>query len=156
VLIGDGPLREQLEKSILQRGLQHAVRMTGQLCREALSEELKQVDFCVQPSLSEGLSKAWIDAMAHGLPVLASDVGAARAIIGSHCGWIVPPGNQHDLVATLETILTAPLDWSELRANCVRHVQSLTIERWAARIGAITAEKLDLSFSGARLERRFA
>ena len=58
------------------------LRFTGQLDRARLSRELMNQDLCVQPSFTEGFSKAWLDAMAHGLPVLASQVGAAKGVLG--------------------------------------------------------------------------
>jgi glycosyltransferase involved in cell wall biosynthesis len=136
-LAGDGPERSDLETIARGLGIADAVTFAGQLERSALSAELARADLCVQPSLTEGFSKAWLDAMSHGLPVLASEVGAARAVIGAdgERGWLVPPGDADALAAALRRVLTAPLDWPELRRRCRAYVEGMTLEEWGREIG---------------------
>jgi glycosyltransferase involved in cell wall biosynthesis len=118
-----------------------------------LSTHLHQADICVQPSLSEGFSKAWLDAMAHGLPVMASRVGAASAVIGDGCerGWLVPPGNVQALAAALREAISTPRDWPELRHRCRAYVESRTLEAWAKRIGDICQRQWNLEMIGGKL-----
>jgi glycosyltransferase involved in cell wall biosynthesis len=138
-LIGDGPAKPALQAQVTALGLEGNVHFAGHCDRAALSAHLLQADICVQPSLSEGFSKAWLDAMAHGLPVLASNVGAASAVIGERGerGWLVPPGDVPALAAALRQAITAPRDWAALRHRCRAYVETRTLDAWARRIGDI-------------------
>ena len=81
-IAGDGPEQQRLEGLTRELGCAELFTFTGQLDRASLSAHLQDVDFCVQPSLTEGFSKAWLDAMAYGMPVLATRVGSAEEVIG--------------------------------------------------------------------------
>jgi len=108
-IIGDGPQRRALEEQVAVAGLGDHFKFAGQLDGKR-SRGLCNTRFCVQPSLSEGFSKAWLDAFAHGLPVLASDVGAASQVIGGDGvrGWLVPPGDVRALADRLSRVLLIP------------------------------------------------
>lgn len=142
-LIGDGPQRAELERQAVSLGPAVRVRFAGQVDRTVLSELLSQTDFCVQPSLTEGYSKAWLDAFAQGLPVLSSDAGAARSVIGAdgERGWLVPPGDVAKLSEVLRRVLTEPRAWPALRRRCRAFVADRTLESWAAWIGRICARQ---------------
>lgn len=135
-LAGDGPERTHLEA--LARTLDCASHITfaGQLDREELSRQLRAADLCVQPSRSEGYSKAWLDAFAHGVPVLTSRVGAAERVIGAdgERGWLVPPGDAQALADALARVLTGEIDWAALRRRCRAYVEGRTVDAWARRI----------------------
>lgn len=140
-IIGDGPERQTLENQVRSFPCGESIRFTGQLDRAALNATLARVDFCVQPSLTEGFSKAWLDAFVHGLPVLTSNVGAAASVIGRNGerGWLVPPGDVRALATMLRTILDKPGDWYPLRQRCRAYVEGKTLEVWAQTIGQICA-----------------
>ena len=140
-LVGDGPQRSKLEQVVHRLGCGDLVHFAGQLNRTEMADKLSYSDICVQPSLTEGFSKAWLDAMAFGLPVIASNVGAASAVIGGDGvrGWLVPPGHSSELARKLTDILRADLNWPALRARCRSYARSRTIEAWSTRIGEICA-----------------
>jgi glycosyltransferase involved in cell wall biosynthesis len=152
-LIGSGPDGPALQKEVASQGLQDVIRFAGQLNREALSDVLQECDFCVQPSLTEGFSKAWLDAFAHGLPVLASDVGAAGSVIGGNGvrGWLVPPGEVQALEECLRRIMTEPVDWPVIRHRCRAFTEQRTLEVWANEIGSICARQWNIGFEGGKL-----
>jgi glycosyltransferase involved in cell wall biosynthesis len=152
-LVGGGEDRDRLQELARRLGLSARVHLTGQLTREALAAELSRADICVQPSLTEGFSKAWLDAMARGLPVLASDVGAAGAVIGGdgERGWLVPPGDATTLAETLHQVLTRPLDWPALRRRCRTYAERHTLEAWTLRIGQTCAAQWGWSLVDGKL-----
>ncbi len=152
-LIGDGPERKALEAKVRDLGCDAVMAFAGQLNRTELSRHLHQADFCVQPSLTEGLSAAWLDAMAHGLPVLASEVGAARGVVGSRGerGWLVPPGDARTLATTLSKVLTAPVDWPALRRRCRAYAEARTLEAWAREIGQICERRWNMLLEEGKL-----
>ena len=131
--------------------------LTGQLNRRDLSQQFARADLCVQPSLTEGFSHAWLDAMAHGLPVLSSDVGAARSVIvgQGERGWLVPPGEPEALAAALQEVLCTPVDWPALRQRCREYAQDRTLETWSRRIGTLCAKPWHMRMVHGKLERAF-
>jgi glycosyltransferase involved in cell wall biosynthesis len=152
-LVGDGPQRAALERLAGELGCAEAVGFAGQAGRKELSRRLSEADLCVSPSLTEGFSKAWLDAMAHGLPVLASNVGASRAVIGGEGerGWLVSPGDASGLAAALRRVLSGPVDWPALRRRCRAYAEARTLEAWTERIGSLCATKWRLSLRDGKL-----
>jgi glycosyltransferase involved in cell wall biosynthesis len=150
---GDGPQRVAREAETRPLQLEDSVTFAGQLDRTELSRCLQRADFCVQPSLTEGFSKAWLDAMAHGLPVVASEVGAASAVIGrmGERGLLVPPGNPAALERGLVRMLTEPRDWPGLRRRCHEYVQHRTLEAWAEQLGSLCAAHWRLTIVDGKL-----
>jgi glycosyltransferase involved in cell wall biosynthesis len=142
-ILGDGPERQSLEQQSRRLGIEQHVRFMGYLDRERLSTELHDADLCVHPALTESLSKAWLDAMAHGVPVLSSDVGVASSVIGrtGERGWLVPPGDDRALAEGIQSALARESGWPALRQRCRAFVEDHTLETWARQIGTICAEQ---------------
>ena len=78
-ICGDGPLRAQLETQIMQTGLSDHVRLLG--AWEDISPLLASAEIFVLPSRWEGLSRALMEAMAAGLPVIAAEVDGIKDLI---------------------------------------------------------------------------
>lgn len=92
VLIGDGPLKEQAEKLLEAAGLRELAWLPGE--RNDVPEILRGLDCFVLPSLAEGISNTILEAMASGLPVLATDVGGNGELIeAGKTGELVPAGD---------------------------------------------------------------
>ena len=153
-ILGDGDERAALEARAAAVGCHGRVTFAGQVDRETLSSALDVADVCVQPSLTEGFSKAWLDAMAHGLPVLTSSVGAASTVIGTHGerGWLVAPGDALELAAAIRRVLVDHQDWTELRRRCRAYVEGRTLEAWAERIGTMCAARWGWTMTDGRLQ----
>ena len=152
-LAGDGIQREELESLVGKLGCRDVIRFAGQLDRVGLSQELERADICVQPSLTEGFSKAWLDAMAHGVPVISSSVGAAPGVIGENGerGWLVNPGDERALISVLEKVLGGAVNWPALRRRCRSYAEERTLEKWTERIGRACAQSWNLKFSNGKL-----
>lgn len=92
VIIGDGPLRKDLEAQAREAGIQEHVVFAGY--RTDVLELLPGFDVFVLPSIAEGLSLALLEAMASKLPVIASDVGGIPEVFGDEeIGRLVPSKN---------------------------------------------------------------
>jgi len=104
LLVGDGPLRSELEQLTAELQCTHTVRFLGHTDRAA--ELLRSADLFVLPSRYESCSNATLEAMASGLPVVASDVGGMRELVTPNTtGWLVPSESPGDLAHTLLTVL---------------------------------------------------
>jgi glycosyltransferase involved in cell wall biosynthesis len=89
-IIGDGPLAAEV-----RRRAPEGVTLTGQLPPEAVSQALRRAALVCVPSLcAENFPMAIAEAMGHGVPVLASDLGAMRHMVVPHVtGALAPPGD---------------------------------------------------------------
>jgi len=91
-IAGDGKYRRSLEELAGALDMSRHVRFTGALPGpRAVRDELDQADLFVLPSRTEGLPRALIEAMARGLPCIASDVGGIPELLDAED--LVPPGN---------------------------------------------------------------
>lgn len=75
LIIGDGPLRQDLEKLARDLGVYSKVKFFGQVPHEKVPEHLAGADIFVRASRSEGLGSSFLEAMAVGLPVIGTPVG---------------------------------------------------------------------------------
>ena len=109
VLVGDGPLRDELTVMANDLGIQNDIYFLGH--QDEVPELLSLFDIFVLTSRSEGMSNTILEAMATGLPVVATDVGgASELVLDGETGRLIPPGEPErlaevltDLVMTSET-----------------------------------------------------
>ena len=107
LLIGDGELRNELENQTKDLGLVNHIQFLG--TRHDIPKLLAASDMFVLPSLWEGLPMALVEAMASGLPIVATDVsGSKQAILPGKTGILVPPGNVEDLENAIIHLLKNP------------------------------------------------
>nr|WP_241158791.1 glycosyltransferase [Nitratidesulfovibrio vulgaris] len=100
LLAGDGPGADMLRREADMLGLAHAVTFAGHVSRVA--RVYRALDVAVLPSLSEGMPNAALEAMLHGLPVVASHVGGVPEVVrDGETGLLVPPGDEAQLAAAL-------------------------------------------------------
>ena len=134
LLVGEGPERAHLEGVVEARGL-GAVRFAGN--RPDIPALLAASDLFVLPSLWEGLPMALLEAMASGLPVIATDVaGSRQVIVPDESGVIVPPGDAGALAAAI----------GDLLADDARR----------SRLGRAARQRVEAEFSSARQAERHA
>ena len=81
------------------------------------------MDLFVLPSLNEGMGRALIEAMAAGLPVVATNVGGIPAVVqDGQTGILIPPGNPEALAAALERYLQSPESAKRIGAAARDHI----------------------------------
>lgn len=103
VLVGDGPERPALERRASELGLSGRVHFTGH--RDDVAGLMAAFDIFVLPSISEGMSNTLLEAMAAGLPVIASAVGGNTEIVRAGLeGMIFESGNERELTAALNDL----------------------------------------------------
>jgi glycosyltransferase involved in cell wall biosynthesis len=106
-IAGSGPLRKELEQRVAELGLLGSVEFLGWV--DNISSLLPRWDVFVLPSLEEGFPIAALDAMAAGLPVVASAVGGVPELIeDGKTGWLVPPRDVEALASRLRLLLKNP------------------------------------------------
>jgi sugar transferase (PEP-CTERM/EpsH1 system associated) len=107
VLVGDGPLFEELEAQARALGIDRQLWMAGD--REDVPVLLTSMDIFVLPSLAEGISNTILEAMASALPVIATSTGGNPELVreGDN-GHLVPVGDAEALAARLQQLIQDP------------------------------------------------
>lgn len=104
LVVGDGRLKSATEQRAADLGIAGACRFPGSI--RDLAEIYRAIDLFVMPSLWEGLSLAMLEAMAAGLPMIATDVGGARDVLGDGArGILVPAGDAGALAQAICSLL---------------------------------------------------
>ncbi|MCI2048602.1 MAG: glycosyltransferase [Lachnospiraceae bacterium] len=117
-LLGDGEDREKLAAKIAADGLAGSVFLRGSV--DDVPERLEKASLCLLTSNSEGLPNALIEAMALGVPCIATDCpcgGPAYLFRGGTCGLLVPCGDTEALAGAMEKVLSDPALAARLSQN---------------------------------------
>jgi glycosyltransferase involved in cell wall biosynthesis len=116
VIIGEGPERAKLEKTITARGLDRVVELTGRLTRDEIRERFAGADVFVAPANLESFGIAALEARCAGLPVVAKARTGIREFVGHGTEGLLAESDA-DMVAQLLRLVRDP----ELRARMARH-----------------------------------
>lgn len=112
-MAGKGPQSRDVKARARELCLNDACELVGSYSETAArSAFMNGVDVFVLPSLAEGTPNVVIEAMAHGLPIIATWVGGIPDILNADCGILVPPGDAEKLADAMELLARDP----ELRA----------------------------------------
>ena len=132
VILGDGPERARLEGMIRARELEKFVWLPGE--RTDVAAWLSAFDVYALPSLWEGLPNALLEAMALGLPVVASKVdGVPEAVENGKTGLLVPPSDARSLANALKELAVDPGKRAALGAAAAAAVaEKFTLRRMIA------------------------
>jgi colanic acid/amylovoran biosynthesis glycosyltransferase len=143
VIVGDGALRDELERAIDRLDLRDCVRITGFLDNQGVRRELEAARALVLPSFAEGLPVVIMEAMALGRPVIATFIaGIPELVEPGRSGWLVPAGAVEPLVdAMAEALAADPAELDRMgRAGAAR--------AGAEHDAAVEAGKLAALFAG--------
>jgi glycosyltransferase involved in cell wall biosynthesis len=107
-LVGDAPdpaYASRVRRAIARRGLASRVRVYGSLGRSALERRYAAASIFALPTIREGYPIVFVEALAHGLPIVGCDIPAVREVTKG-AAILVPPGRIAPLAAALEKLVT--------------------------------------------------
>jgi glycosyltransferase involved in cell wall biosynthesis len=119
-LLGDGPMRPALVEQVKNSGLESSVRFQGWLSQREIAHRFHQSDVFVLASLYECGGAVVMEAMAAGLPVIATAWGGPADYVDSSCGILVPPTSRESLVEGLASAMTRMARSASLRREMGR------------------------------------
>jgi colanic acid/amylovoran biosynthesis glycosyltransferase len=109
VLVGDGDLREEIQRRALSLGIRDRIDFAGWQDHSGVQKILGASRALVLASFGEGLPVVIMEAMAMGRPIVSTDVGGiAELVVDGDTGWLVPPGNPERLAEAMRSVLEAP------------------------------------------------
>jgi glycosyltransferase involved in cell wall biosynthesis len=142
VLVGDGPLRSEIERQTEELGLRDQVLFVGD--RRDIPALLASMDISVVPSESESLSNVVLESMASGVPVVASSVGGNPELVSQERGALVPLNDDLALASALEHLLRDEALRAELAKNARQFAKAkFTLEHIQASYEALYADLLE-------------
>ena len=122
-ILGDGPLREELEMLAAKFQLKDKVYFLGYQVQAGVVQIFKESHLFFLPSVAEALPVVLIEAQAARLPVVATDVGSvAQVMVDHHSGFIVPSQDVEAMCVKLEHLIRHPEQWQAMGEAGYRHV----------------------------------
>jgi teichuronic acid biosynthesis glycosyltransferase TuaC len=140
--VGAGPLEASMREAIRARGLESCVSLRGEASPEQLATWYGAADALLLTSTREGRPNVVLEALACGLPVLATDVGGTSELLGAASPMLARTRDPEALGAQLDALLAAPRNAPALRSLA---------ERWSWDAGL---DALDALLERAALDRR--
>ena len=138
-IYGSGPLRSDLLRLIDELGLKNVVTIHPKVSREVLFKAYQESDFFVLASDSETFGVVYIEAMACGLPVIATRCGGPEDFVDEANGLMVPVGDETALAKALVKITQTPFDRTAIAQRAIEKFSSNAI---VSRLTSIYQEVL--------------
>jgi len=113
-LLGDGPLREELEEEVAKLGIQHYINFVGWANDEQIKEHLTNSKAMLLPSFAEGLPVVLMESLAMGRPAITTKIaGIPELIEDNETGWLVTAGSAQEFAEKIETVMDLDLETLE-------------------------------------------
>lgn len=141
-IVGDGPMRAEIEKKVAKLGLGNDVLLLGWQNEEQIKRHLRASKGLVLPSFYEGLPVVLMEAMALGRPVIATPVGGIPELVkDGENGWLVPAGDTHEWALAIRGLLRLDVPKCErIGRNGRRAIQ-------ASHAASVAGDKLEKLFT---------
>jgi glycosyltransferase involved in cell wall biosynthesis len=158
LVIGDGPLRAELQSSAEQLGIADRVTFTGWRTPEEARAAIARADILIHPSVGLGDAVPTVikEALALGTPVIASRItGIPELLDGGRCGVLVPPGDPDRLAGAISTLLESPAENARLRTAGRAYAEAMfDIRHNGPRLAAILAGSIRANHRGLEASAR--
>ena len=142
VIAGDGPRRQELEQKIADYRLASKVQLVGRT--DDVRGLLTAADVFVSSSRWEGMPNAVLEAMAAGLPVVATAVGGTvELVVHDETGLLVPPGDAGAIADAVTALVSDPTYRASLGKRA--HTRVMTHFTWERNVAAFSALYDDLA-----------
>lgn len=141
VLVGDGPDRDATEQQVDSLGLRKDVRFLGKV--ESVGDVLRGADLFLLPSATESFGLAALEAMACGVPVVASAAGGIPEVVeDGKTGFLAPPGDVATMVDRALRALGNADEHSRLKRNAAARALDFSADKVVPRYEALYEEVL--------------
>jgi glycosyltransferase involved in cell wall biosynthesis len=139
VLVGDGPLRTEIEREIKRLGLRETVKLTGTIPQDEVKREILRAKALVLPSFAEGLPVVLMESLALKRPVISTYIAGIPELVRPDNGWLIPAG---DIDALADAMRRALLESDGQILQMGEAGRRRTLERHDIRQSAALLEAL--------------
>lgn len=154
-IAGSGSLENELREMVTSLGLERNVEFLGALSHDEVAHLLNSSLVFVLSSVSEGLPKVLLEALACGTPLVVTDVGECAAVVDG-AGYVVPPKSPQALAEAVLRLLTDTSEWHRFSERAWECAQRYSWDEAASKTVAVYRELLGVqlaSSSNRRLEK---
>ncbi len=142
LIVGKGYLLEDLQKQVNEMEMADSIQLLGE--RDDVPILLAASDIYASASHYEGQSLAVLEAMASGLPVVATDVGDNRRVIAENCGSVIPAGNLEIMAREIMRLIENPQERKRIGKKANAYVrENYSVSKWTDRLLALYTEVLN-------------
>lgn len=131
IVVGEGPLAQELKNMSSASGVANSVNFTGKLPLSRLVQVLAEGDAFIYPSYHHGLATVVLQAMLTGLPVICIEGDATGRTVGSECGITVPLVKPDSIVDGLASAISLLADDEVLRLQLATQAQRVARTRYS-------------------------
>jgi glycosyltransferase involved in cell wall biosynthesis len=129
LIIGDGPEKPLLEKLIEHSPAKDRIRLLGSIPNSEIEKYYKAADVFINPSYTEGFPRVVLEAMACGLPIVATDAGGTKDIVGPHQkDYIIEKNNINRFRDKLFELIEDEKKQKQLSLENIEHVKKYTTD----------------------------
>jgi glycosyltransferase involved in cell wall biosynthesis len=139
-ILGIGPLDGELKEKVRNQNLSGRVEFLGHVPYEEIPQHLHSADIFIRPSLSEGMGSSFIEAMAAGLPVIATPVGGITDFLkDGETGLFCKVNDPEDIAKQVTKLVSDPVLTERLKENALKMVKEkydwdLIVEQMKSRV----------------------
>ncbi|MDN5787429.1 glycosyltransferase [Pseudorhodobacter sp.] len=141
-IVGDGPLRPELEAALASRGLVGIVTLAGWQDEAGVRRAFANATALILPSFAEGLPVVVMEAMASARPVIATAIaGVPELVLPGETGWLVPAGDAAALAGAIAALAATPRERLEAmgQAGRARVMDRHDVDHEAGKLAALIA-----------------
>lgn len=142
VMIGDGPLMEDLRQKVARSGMDCQIELLGKIPMSDLVDILSQGDVFLYPCYHHGLATVVLQAMMTGLPVVCLEGDAIGRAVGSACGVTVPLNKGKDFIQGLSDALSSLYVDESMRMSLAEHAREVALRRYSYQSIAAGYERI--------------
>ncbi len=129
IVVGNGPYKEQLLKEIKENNLENYIEVVGAVPNEKIIDYYNQADLFIMPSMEEGFPRVLLEAMAMGVPYVASDVGAVREISPETAQrFLIKSGDVELFAHKIESLLSEPETYETFQKEELEKIREYSID----------------------------
>ena len=133
VIVGDGSLRQTIQREVQARGIGSRVSLVGPVPNSEVARFYAQADVFILPANAEGMPRVLLESMAAGIPFVATAVGGVPDLVtAAQRRWLTEPNDLEGFADRVVELLTHPEIREQLRGEGRRRVQDFSRERICA------------------------
>ena len=129
IVVGDGPYREHLLREIEENQLKKYIEVVGGVPHEEVIEYYQKADIFIMPSMEEGFPHVLLEAMACGVPYVASDVGAVREMSSETAQrFLVKPGDVEMFAHKIEALISDEKIYDDFKKEELQKIKEYSLD----------------------------